>query len=139
MTIRPYRPEDREAVLALWLASDLVRPWNDPGKDIDRKLGFQPEGFLVGEEEGEIVGSVMAGYDGHRGWVYYLAVVPGSRGRGHGRRLMGAAEQALQALGAPKLNLQVREGNAAAGFYAAIGYEREDRENFGRRLEADGK
>ncbi|MEX1345352.1 MAG: GNAT family acetyltransferase, partial [Candidatus Limnocylindrales bacterium] len=126
MHIRPYRAADTEAVIALWEACDLTRPWNDPRADIARKLADSPELLLVGEEEGRVVGTVMAGYDGHRGWINYLAVAPASRARGLGRALMDAAEERLAALGCAKINLQVREGNdAARAFYEAIGYRLE--------------
>src|SRR5262245_21373308 len=127
MQIRSYRREDEDAVVALWARCDLTRPWNDPRKDIARKLRVQPELFLVAERESAVVGSVMAGYEGHRGWVNYLAVAPELRGAGLGRALMDAAEERLRALGCAKLNLQVRGGNAGAtAFYAKLGYARDD-------------
>lgn len=137
--IRPFRPEDAEAVVVLWRACGLTRPWNDPRRDIARKLAVQAEGFLVAvDEDGALVGSVMAGYDGHRGWANYLAVAPARRGRGLGRRLMAAAEDYVARLGAPKLNLQLREGNEdAALFYRRIGYRRDAVESYGRRLVED--
>ncbi len=138
MQIRPYQEADEAAVIALWSRCDLLRPWNDPRKDIARKLRVQRELFLVAERERTVVGSVMAGYDGHRGWVNYLAVAPELRGSGIGRALMGEAEARLRALGCPKLNLQVRTGNAGAtAFYARIGYARDDVASFGKRLEPD--
>ena len=79
MQIRPFQPADEAAVIALWEACKLTRPWNDPRKDIARKLAVQPELFLVGTVDGEIVATVMAGYEGHRGWVNYLAVAPRAR------------------------------------------------------------
>lgn len=137
--IRPFREEDTEAVVALWAACDLTRPWNDPRKDIARKLRVQREWFLVAEENGRIVGSVMAGYDGHRGWVNYLAVDPSQRRSGLGRELMAEAERLLAEAGCPKINLQVRGTNEAAlGFYERLGYTRDDVVSFGRRLEHDG-
>lgn len=138
MLIRPYRPADEAAVIALWQACGLTRPWNDPALDIARKLAVQPELFLVGEREGEIVASVMAGYEGHRGWVNYLGVAPAWRGRGFARALMLQAEQALLARGCPKINLQVRADNAdALGFYAAIGYGQDAVLSLGKRLIPD--
>lgn len=138
MLIRPYRPADEAAVIALWQACGLTRPWNDPALDIARKLAVQPELFLVGEREGEIVASVMAGYEGHRGWVNYLGVAPAWRGRGLARALMLQVEQALLARGCPKINLQVRADNAdALGFYAAIGYGQDAVLSLGKRLIAD--
>lgn len=138
MRIREFQTGDAEAVVALWLACDLTRPWNDPGADIERKLADSPELLLVGEQDREVVGSVMVGYDGHRGWVNYLAVHPSRQGHGLGRALMGAAEERLAALGCAKINLQVREGNeAACDFYEAVGYEREPIVSFGKRLIRD--
>jgi ribosomal protein S18 acetylase RimI-like enzyme len=139
MTIRPYREADDEAVVALWRACDLVRPWNDPYKDIRRKRRVNPEWFLVGEEDGRIVGTVMAGYEGHRGWVNYLAVEPARQRNGRGRALMAEAERLLRAAGCPKINLQVRATNAAViAFYRHLDYAVDDVVSLGKRLEADG-
>ncbi len=136
--IRAFREEDTEAVVALWQACDLTRPWNDPRKDIARKLSVQREWFLVAVEDDTIVGSVMAGYDGHRGWVNYLAVDPAHRRGGLGRELMAEAERLLGEAGCPKINLQVRGTNEAAlGFYDRLGYTRDDVVSLGRRLERD--
>lgn len=139
MRIRPFRPADADAVVALWDASALTRPWNDPRKDIARKLSVQPELFFVAEDkEGLILGCVMAGYDGHRGWMNYLATRPDARGEGIGRALVEHAEVALRDLGCPKLSLQVRTGNpAAAEFYRHLGYEPDDTVVLGKRLIAD--
>ena len=137
--IRRYRASDMQAVTELWSACDLTRPWNDPGKDIARKLAVQSELFLVGEVAAQIVASVMAGYDGHRGWVNYLAVHPAHRRKGHGEALMRHVEQALLAMGCPKLNLQVRSGNVhVLDFYRALGYVQDDVVSMGLRLIADG-
>lgn len=139
MKIRAFRLEDENAVISLWQECGLTRPWNDPGEDIERKLTLQPEGFLVALEADAIVGTVMAGYDGHRGWVNYLAVAPGHRRKGYGRALMQAAEEYLQAAGAPKVNLQVRDGNdEARAFYKSLGYEIEERVSFGKRFDPEG-
>jgi ribosomal protein S18 acetylase RimI-like enzyme len=136
--IRPFHEDDTEAVVALWEESGLTRPWNDPRKDIARKLGVQREWFLVVEDEGQVVASVMAGYDGHRGWVNYLAVAPSHRGRGIARALMAEVERLLGDAGCPKVNLQVRTTNEAAlGFYERLGYKRDDAISLGRRLEHD--
>jgi ribosomal protein S18 acetylase RimI-like enzyme len=136
--IREFRLGDEEAVVSLWVACELTRPWNDPHADIERKLADSPALLLVGEEEGSVIGSVMAGYDGHRGWINYLAVHPSRRGSGFGRALMDAAEERLLALGCPKINLQVREDNeAACAFYEAIGYQRQPLADFGKRLIRD--
>jgi ribosomal protein S18 acetylase RimI-like enzyme len=140
MTIRFYRIEDEADVIALWEKCDLVRPWNDPHKDIQRKLQVQPELFLVGEDEhGRIIASVMAGYEGHRGWLNYLAVDPAHQRHGHGRSLIAEAERLLLERGCPKINLQVRSSNAAAAaFYHALGYELDEVISMGKRLVEDG-
>lgn len=136
--IRPFVPDDEGQVVALWEAAGLTRPWNDPRKDIARKLRVQPELFLVAADAGEIVGTVMAGYDGHRGWVNYLAVSPAERRAGIGRALMAGVEDALREVGCAKINLQVRRGNRdAVGFYQALGYTTDDVISLGRRLEHD--
>lgn len=138
MIIRPYQPLDEEAVIQLWQRCELTRPWNDPRKDIARKLSVQPELFLVGVEDGAIVATAMAGFDGHRGWINYLAVAPERQRQGHGRQLMRAVEDALLALGCPKLNLQVRAGNAkAVAFYEALGYGQDELVSMGKRLISD--
>ena len=138
MTPRPYEARDEAAVIALWQACGLTRPWNDPRKDIARKLAVQPELFLVIEDDGRIVASAMFGYEGHRGWVNYLAVAPSRRGRGLARRLMAEGEACLTALGCPKLSLQVRATNTEAlAFYQHLGYGRDEVVCFGKRLIAD--
>jgi GNAT superfamily N-acetyltransferase len=136
--IRPFVRDDTEAVVALWGACGLVRPWNDPRKDIERKLRVRAEMFLVAVEEGVIVGSVMAGYEGHRGWINYLAVEPNRRRQGLGTRLMAEAEQLLEGSGCPKINLQIRSENAdVIAFYRALGYEADDVVSLGKRLISD--
>jgi ribosomal protein S18 acetylase RimI-like enzyme len=135
-SIRSYRPEDLAAVVALWHDAGLARPWNDPARDIARKREIQPELFFVGESDGAIVASAMAGDDGHRAWVYYVAVGTRARGNGYGRALMQHVEATLRARGCAKLNLQVRADNhAAVGFYERLGYLREERIDFGKRLD----
>ena len=136
--IRPFTEADMSAVVDLWKLCDLTRPWNDPTKDITRKLTVQPELFLLAEQEGRIIGSVMAGYEGHRGWINYLAVHPDYRRAGLGRQLMAAAEKRLLSLGCPKINLQVRTSNAAAiGFYQSIGFAQDEVVSYGKRLIPD--
>lgn len=138
MDIRPFEEADRGAVIALWQACGLTRPWNDPSADIDRKLAVQRELFLVGSIEDAVVATVMAGYEGHRGWLNYLAVAPGWQRHGCGRRLIATVEQALLARGCPKVNLQVRTGNAAViDFYEAIGYSVDPTTSLGKRLIPD--
>lgn len=135
MKIRSFQSVDRDAVIGLWEACGLARSQNDPGQDIERKRALQPELFLVGFDGPVLVATVMAGYEGHRGWVNYLGVDPGHRRKGYGRLMMQAAEQALVAVGAPKINLQVRSGNdAAVAFYQSLGYEIEERVSLGKRL-----
>ena len=110
MQIGPYHPQYRDAVIALWQAGGLVVPDNAPGANIDAKFSWQPELFFAGVEDGVVIGSVMADYDGHRGWINYLAVLPEKQGHWYGRALMQQAEQALAARGCPKVNLQIRPG-----------------------------
>ena len=114
IAIRPFDVADTEDVVSLWQATGLTRPWNNPYQDISRKLSVQPELFLVAVDERAVVGSVMAGYDGHRGWLYYLASAPERRGEGIGRRLVGEAEDRLLAMGCPKVQLMVRPENGVA-------------------------
>ena len=138
MQLRPFSPADESSVIQLWNDCGLTRPWNDPAKDIARKLTVQPEMFLVGEHDGQIIASGMFGFDGTRGWVHYLAVAPGHQGESLGRQLMAEGERLLTAMGCPKLNLQVREGNERViGFYAALGYSPDGTVSLGKRLIAD--
>jgi ribosomal protein S18 acetylase RimI-like enzyme len=136
--IRSYQAADETSVIRLWTECDLVRPWNDPRKDIQRKLTIQPELFLVGVLGVDLVATVMAGYDGHRGWVNYLAVAEPYRRRGFGRILMQYVEARLKAMGCPKLNMQVRATNrAVVAFYARLGYAEEQNISLGKRLIPD--
>ena len=138
MHIRPYQPADEEAVLALWDRCGLTRPWNDPRKDIRRKVRVQPALFLVGVLDGEIVATAMAGYEGHRGWLNYLAVAPGYQRRGFARAIVAEAERLLGEAGCPKINLQVRTSNQAViEFYRRIGYSLDDVVSMGKRLQND--
>ncbi|AYF98994.1 GNAT family acetyltransferase [Protaetiibacter intestinalis] len=138
MRIRPFSVSDTEAVVTLWRAAGLTRPWNDPYRDIERKLTVQPELFLVAEEADAVVGTAMGGYDGHRGWLYYLAVAPDHRREGIGRALVAAVEERLLALGCPKLNLQVRaDGEEALAFYRDLGYRVDEVASLGHRLIPD--
>jgi len=135
MHIRPFDIDDQAAVVALWEQCGLTRPWNDPHKDVSRKLKVQPELFLVGEENAALVATVMAGYEGHRGWVNYLAVAPAYRGHGFGRALMHRVEQALSAMGCPKVSLLIRASNAEVmAFYRHLGYAQDEVVTFGKRL-----
>ncbi|MCU1527675.1 MAG: acetyltransferase [Frondihabitans sp.] len=145
MHIRPFdpTPTETDAVVALWEACGLTRPWNDPRKDIARKLRVQPELFLVGVGDGAAgaaspIATAMAGYDGHRGWVYYVAVDPSRRGEKLGAQIMAEAERRLTELGCPKINVQVRAGNdAVIGFYERLDYAPDGALGFGKRLIAD--
>ncbi len=138
MEIRPFHPDDSAAVVQLWTECGLVVPWNDPYKDIRRKLTVQPEMFLIGSSGGRIIASVMAGYDGHRGWINYLAVHPDHQRVGVGRAMMAEAEKALRAAGCPKINLQVRSKNfGVIEFYEKIGFKKDDVVSLGKRLEPD--
>jgi ribosomal protein S18 acetylase RimI-like enzyme len=139
MHIRAFDPADEPAVIALWQRCGLTRPWNDPAKDIRRKLAVRPDLFLVGTIDGAVVATVMAGYEGHRGWINYLAVSPDCQRRGLGRAIMAEAERLLRAAGCPKINLQVRATNdGVIEFYRRIGYAVEDIVSMGKRLEHDG-
>ena len=136
ITLEPAAAGDREAVVALWQAAGLTRPWNDPRADFDLALAGPASAILLARGGGVLCGAVMVGFDGHRGWVYYLGVDPARRGKGIGRQLMQASEQWLAARGCPKIQLMVRGGNGEArGFYAALGYEVQDVVTIGRRLE----
>ena len=139
MRIRAFEEGDTDSVVALWRLCGLTRPWNDPHADIARKLAVQRELFLVGVDEvGATIATVMGGYEGHRGWVNYLAVHPDARGAGRARALMDEIERLLRDRGCPKVNLQVRTDNTEAlAFYTAIGYGRDDAVSFGKRLVTD--
>lgn len=138
LCIRPFADDDTESVVTLWRDCGLTRPWNDPYRDIARKALVQPELFVVALLDQQLVGSAMAGYDGHRGWVNYLAVSPSHRRHGIGKRLMRHVEDALVRIGCPKLNLQVRGGNEPVlDFYRALGYQLDDVVSLGRRLVDD--
>ncbi len=138
LVVRAFEPADTERVVALWERCGLTRPWNDPRKDIARKLAVQPELFLVAAQDGDVIATVMAGYDGHRGWINYLAVDPGRRRAGLGRRLMNEAEARLRDLGCPKINLQVRgDKGDAITFYERLGFAIDDTVSLGKRLERD--
>lgn len=137
--IRPFRPEDRTALVRLW--SEVFvddPPRNEPGRMIDNKLSVQPELLLLAEDEGRLVGAVMAGFDGTRGWIHHLAVDPAHRKLGIGTSLIDAAMEGLRALGCPKVNLQVRAANSGAvAFYRALGFQVEDHVSLGKLLTGD--
>ncbi|MEG0938458.1 MAG: GNAT family acetyltransferase [Comamonas sp.] len=139
MDIRVFAPADTEAVVQLWSDCGLTRSWNDPHKDIARKLSVSPELFLIGTDaQGLLMATVMVGYDGHRGWINYLAVHPSHQRQGHASQLMQQAEQLLTERGCPKLNLQVRAGNETViAFYESLGYTDDKTVSMGKRLIAD--
>ena len=139
MKITPYSPEYENDVIELWRQCGLTRPWNNTRLDIERKRKVNPELFLVGMLDGKVVATVIGGYDGHRGWIHYLAVNPSYQRKGLGRQMMAAVEEKITALGCPKINLQVRADNMGViQFYESIGYETEDRVSMGKRLVEDG-
>ena len=128
--------DEIEDAVALWEACGLTRPWNDPRADARLALAGPSSTILALRDAGRLVGSVMVGHDGHRGWVYYLAVSPDEQKRGLGAELMRAAEQWIVARGMPKLQLMVRADNTAAvGFYHAIGYQAEAVSVLSRRFD----
>ncbi|WP_287879467.1 MULTISPECIES: GNAT family acetyltransferase [Acidovorax] len=141
--IRPFEMEDEAAAVALWHDCGLLRPWNDPHKDIARKQTVQPGLFLVAmarglDGENVLVATAMAGYDGHRGSVYYLAVAPGRQRLAIGRSLMERVEQQLLAMGCPKVHVLVRTANVQVmAFYEKLGYARDDALSLGKRLIPD--
>ncbi|BBU26830.1 GNAT family acetyltransferase [Burkholderia sp. THE68] len=140
MIIRTFDTADRDAVIALWREvfpeyADASRPQRDPALSIANKMTTQPELFFVGLVDGRVIGTVMAGYDGHRGWVYSLAVTPSLRGRGFGGALMTHAEAALAKLGCPKVNLQILSVKTELrGFYEKLGYRMDEVVSLGKRL-----
>lgn len=136
ITIRPYVEEDEAGVAALWRQVFPGAPgWNRPEDDIRRKLAVQRELFLVAEAGDRIVGTAMAGYDGHRGWIYYVAVAPERQRQDVGTALVREAESGLARIGCPKVNLQVRSTNeVVVAFYRHLGYAVEERVSMGKRL-----
>lgn len=125
LVIRHLKPEEIGAAVYLWEVCDLTRPWNEAYADARRAVDGPASVILAGFVNGELAGTAMVGADGHRAWVYYLAVSPARRGAGHGKALMKAAEDWARERGMPKLELMVRDGNDAAAFYGGIGYRRE--------------
>jgi ribosomal protein S18 acetylase RimI-like enzyme len=138
MEIRPFELTDEDAVIALWDRCGLLRSWNDPREDIRRKLSVRADLFLVGLVESRVAATVMAGYEGHRGWINYLGVDPVHRRQGLGRAIMAEAERLLRAAGCPKINLQVRATNTdVIAFYERLGYQVDPVVSLGKRLAAD--
>lgn len=138
MIIRVFEESDRQNVIALWQECGLVVPQNNPNKDIDRKIKVDPDLLLVGCLNTEIVATVMGGYEGHRGWINYLAVSPKFQRKGYGKAIMQAVEASLKEKGCPKINLQVRETNSKViKFYSSLGYGDDNVISLGKRLEFD--
>lgn len=131
--------DERSEVVALWRTVGLTRPWNDPEADFDLALAGPTSTVLLVRDGDVLAGTVMIGFDGHRGWIYYLGVDPSRQRRGIARSLMKASEQWLKARGCPKIQLMVRGDNATArGFYAALDYETQDVVTIGKRLDGEG-
>ena len=138
LLIRPFQTEDEDALVALWKMCELTVPWNNPHKDIARKLQVQPELFLVGILDSSLIATVMGGYEGHCGWINYLAVHPDFQGKGYGQEIMNSVETGLREMGCPKINLQIRTGNdKIASFYQKLGFTNDHVVSMGKRLEAD--
>jgi len=138
MKIRPYQPNDEEKVICLWTDCGLIAPHNNPLLDIKRKLSVNPEWFLIGELDGEVIASCMAGYEGHRGWINYLAISPSHQKNGYAKEIMKKAEMLLRDAGCPKINLQIRATNQKViAFYTSIGFKPDDVVSMGKRLNAD--
>ena len=139
LNIRPFQESDEQDVAELWREIFVDESaYNVPEQDIWRKLKVQRELFLVATLDERVVGTTMAGYDGHRGWLYYVAVSPQYRRRGIGKTLMTRVENELRAMGCPKINLQVRAWNiGTVAFYKKLGYQIEERVSLGKRLIVD--
>ncbi len=140
MIIRVFDERDTQAVLALWSEAfpeyaTPGKPQRDPRLSIRNKLAMQSELFFVGLLNERLIGTVMAGYDGHRGWMYSLAVAEDQRGNGYGRALVEHAERVLASIGCPKLNLQIMANKPETqAFYAKLGYQMDEVVSFGKRL-----
>jgi ribosomal protein S18 acetylase RimI-like enzyme len=135
MKVRLFTPKDKKGLIDLWKACGLVNKKNDPAKDIQRKLASKSGWILIGEEKNRVIASVMVGYEGHRGWLNYLAVDPSRQKEGLGRKIVSHAEAKLKRVGCPKINLQIRKDNGEViAFYREIGYVEDDVFSFGKRL-----
>ena len=135
---RKFRKTDTETVIKLWKKCKLIVQWNDPFKDINRKLSIKDNLFIIGEMNKNIIASAMAGYDGHRGYIYYLAVLPEYQKKGIGSSLLSIVEKKLLQLGCPKINLFVRNTNIRVkAFYKMNDYEIQDSQIYGKRLIED--
>lgn len=135
MIIRPFKYDDYDNVINLWERCDLIHDGSDPEMDIERKLNYQPDLFLVAEFAGEVVGTLMGGYDGHRGTGYYLAVHQEFRGRGIANALVNRLEKKLLAIGCPKLHFIMSPNNSAViSMYEKLEYIEERELIFGKTL-----
>ena len=138
MYIRTFKKEDEQQIIKLWQECNLTTAWNNPKRDIERKIQDSPEFFFVGEIDNKIVASCMAGYDGHRGWIYYLAVKPDLQRQKLASEIMGHAEAALTHMGCPKIDLMVRKSNSGViSFYHKIGYNDDPVVVLSKRLQED--
>jgi len=138
MVITEYKEKQAGEVIALWFKCQLIVPSNNPQRDIERKLNVDRDLFLVGIDKEKLIASVMGGYEGHRGWINYLAVDPAHRRNGYGRLMMQEVEKRIRAKGCPKINLQVRATNdGVIKFYQSLGYSDDNVIGLGKRLEED--
>ncbi len=138
MIIRPYHLSDRESLVRLWHDCGLVFAHNDPYRDIDRKLAVNPDWLLIGELNGNVIASCMVGYDGHRGWLNYLACAPKHRQNGFARKIVTHAEKILKDAGCPKINIQIRTSNQQIiDFYRQLGFSTDNVVSMGKHLEID--
>jgi len=138
LKIRSFSEEYTELLIELWTEAGLIKPWNDPYKDILRKMDEDPSMFFIGLNEKELIASCMVGYDGHRGWMYYLAVKKKHRNKGYAKQLVNYAEQVLKDQGCPKVELMVREDNTdVIDFYSIVGYNVETVKVMSKRLIPD--
>jgi ribosomal protein S18 acetylase RimI-like enzyme len=136
--IRPFQLPDQKSVVEIWIKCGLVVSHNNPIRDIERKLRVNPEWFLVGEIDGDVIATCMAGFEGHRGWINYLAVRPDLQGHGFGKMIMERAEAMLKSAGCPKINLQIRSTNQdVIDFYESLGYKLDPVVSLGKRLIPD--
>lgn len=136
--IRPFEERDRKNAVSLWQTCNITVPWNNPDRDIDLKLQVDPDLFLVMEDQSEIIGTGMGGYEGHRGWIYYLAIAPEYQKRGYGKQLVREIEKRLKQKGCPKVNLMVRTTNTAVlNFYTSLGYVDSKVLCLGKRLDRE--
>ena len=135
ISIQEASLDNQAAVIALWHECGLTRPWNDPASDFERAIDFTGSTILLADDGGALIGTAMTGFDGHRGWIYYLGVRPARRGEGIARGLIHACADWLRLRGCPKVELMLREGNPAAGFYERMGWELQAVRVYARRLQ----